>query len=462
MYPTVNVRLQTRRMAGTPSLRRGPTPPVHPPQASPPTAPLSPRQAALLLALVLSVVDPRRLRGEDRAQYRYEDYNEDGARMRTQTHAIWFEYDLHSKLALRGQYVHDTISGATPTGGLPAPGEEVQTVRMEDQRNAFYLETAIKAGRTTTTPQIAFSNESDYQSLGLSVNESIDFNQRNTTLNFGVAHNQDRVKGFWQAQFQYKSTTDFLLGFTQLLGPATVFNANVILGYADGYLTDPYKGITAYFDLPPAGYDPANPNIDALPWWNTAAEVRPGHRFKQVAFASLSHALARWRAGAEVTYRFHHDDWGITAHTAGFTWNQKLFSRVVVSPLVRFHVQSQADFYLLSLPTDPTFGGSRLAFQGDTFIAQEGDGFFESEVLAHPGAYTIVDVPSAPAYYSADYRLSHLRTLTLGVAITVRVTDQVSLEGAYKRYTMEGLDGRTPSANYPSAHVFTIGMGLPF
>ena len=43
-----------------------------------------------------------------------------------------------------------------------------------------------------------------------------------------------------------------------------------------------------------------------------------------------------------------------------------------------------------------------------------------------------------------------------------RIHENLSLEAAYKRYEMVGLDGVTLASAYPSAHIVTLGFGLPF
>jgi len=432
--------------------------------ASVPVPATGPRHLAALLLAVALFLSPRRTLAENRVEYRYEDYSEDRGRMQVQTHSMWFEYELHEKVVARGSYVHDALSGATPTGGPGYPGQEFETVRMQDVRDAGFIETSIRAGRTLTTPQLSYSEESDYKSIGLSLTEAIDFNDRNTTLVLGVARNFDEVSGFWQRQSRYKGTLDFLVGVNQVLGPRTVASLNLTLGYSDGYLTDPYKGINFHVDLPPFGpYDPQDANLDAVPYGSTAPERRPSHRFRQVVFGSLTHYITPLNASVEGSYRFHHDDWGVMAHTFQTLWNQKIGSRIVLSPLLRYHRQSAADFYRLRVNSDPGFGPGRVAFTPDNFFyAQEGDGVFESDVLADPDSFVVVDIPAAPDSYSADYRLSELETWTAGVGLTVKLHDHVSLQLAYKRYVMKGLDGITPGGIYPDAHIFTVGLSASF
>lgn len=422
------------------------------------------RRLAVGLALLLALVLHRRMMASGRAEYRYEDYVEDADRMRVQTHSVWFEYELHTRLAIRGQYVNDALSGATPTGGPGVPdGPEVQLARMEDERNAGFIEADFKWGRTTTTPQFSYSHESDYESIGFSLLERIDFNQRNSTLILGFTRNEDRLKGFWLDDFRSKSTTDMLMGWSQVLNPRTIVTLNLTLGYAHGYLTDPYKGVNMTFDFPPFGpFDPSNPVLDLPPYGANAPELRPGRRFRQVPFISVTHYMEKIGAGVEGSYRFSNDDWGIQAHTFGVQWMQSIGKRVTLTPLLRYHRQSAADFYALRINSDPSFGGLRYAVLDGFPVAIEGDGFFEDVVLPNPDGFEIGTVPLPPAHYSSDYRLSRLETWTMGLGVSVMLRDWISVEAAYKRYVMNGLDRVTPGGSYPSAHVFTLGLGVRF
>jgi opacity protein-like surface antigen len=53
-----------------------------------------------------------------------------------------------------------------------------------------------------------------------------------------------------------------------------------------------------------------------------------------------------------------------------------------------------------------------------------------------------------------------LETWTFGVGIRWQVHEHVSIDLAYKRYLMQGLDDVTLSAAYPQANVFTMGIGF--
>ena len=97
------------------------------------------------------------------------------------------------------------------------------------------------------------------------------------------------------------------------------------------------------------GPDPNNP----FPY-TVFPERRPEHKFRQVGCVSLQHYFDRVNGAVEVTYRLHHDDFGVTASTVSLLWNQKLGKHVTVSPLFRYHTQTAARFYGTLFPGDPT------------------------------------------------------------------------------------------------------------
>lgn len=417
------------------------------------------RRPVLTLAfLILSrLCQPPRAGAEDRVEYRYEEYIEDHNRMHVRTHALGFDLDLASKITAHGLLVYDGISGATPTGELPPLGSQhLPLARVADIRRAATLGPGFRYGRHASRPEFTYSEEADYISRGLALTHTTDFNERNTTLVAAAAQNFDSVGGGVLAEFQRKRTTDLLLGLNQLLGPTRVLSINVTLGYADGYLNDPYR-LTTF--LLPDSPDPIFSDPAAI---NPVPEARPGHRFRQTGYASFTQAVKPLQASLEATYRLSHDDWGVWANTVSLTWFQKLGRHVTVAPTFRYHWQSGADFYRASfrgLSFQEYAGGTEVYFE-DGFFA----GFAGESGLPEPGAagVLVVTAPSRPSHYSSDYRLSHLEAFTLGVAARIQVGEHVTLDLAYKRYEMRGLDHATPGAAYPSANVFTVGCGLWF
>jgi hypothetical protein len=382
----------------------------------------------VLAAWIASGTGIGRTRAENRVDYRYEDYAEDDGRIHIQTHGAHLDSTLNSWLSLKANFIHDAISGATPTGAPPIPGlSEVAKVTIEDIRRAGYLEPAIKLENHTLSPQFSYSAESDYESTGLSLSHASDWNDKNTTLTWGVSHLFDRVlpsEGASISDVEDKDTTDFMVGVTQLLGPKTTLTVNLTLGYSEGFLADPYKRVL-FEDFP---YTPGEQ-------YTVFPEVRPGHRFRQVLFGEIRHYFESLNGSIEGHYRFHHDDWGILAHTVGLAWHQKIGKAVTISPLFRFHTQTAADFYGTSFPGDPG-------------CPPEDD----------PDCPQI----ALPESYSADYRLSELNSFTYGISAEARLHKNISVNVSYKRYLMEGTDGVTADDQYPSADVVGGGIAVWF
>ena len=374
---------------------------------------------------------------EDHADYRFELYQEDNNRITVTTHSALFDLTISPHLQLNGEYVADSISGATPTGaappnqyhylsdadlGLPPgtlpPGtitgntnsSAVPLTQMHDFRQSASLQGTISFGRHHFTPQLSYSEESDYVSIGTALNYSLDLNEKNTTLNLGWSRSTDRAiddLGKWRD----KISDDFLIGFNQLLGPKTFLTFNFTYGHSDGYLNDPYRIIVA-----------ANaPQTDAN---NPSGiyERRPSQRDKFIAYTSLTQFITPLHGSLEGSYRLYHDTFGVTAHTVSLAWYQKIGESLVLSPSFRYSRQSAADFYYEILP----------------------------------------DINNVPKYFSPDYRLSEYQTFTYGLTLNWKVQKWLSIDAGYKRYIMEGLDNVTSKAAYPSANVFTVGARIWF
>jgi hypothetical protein len=384
------------------------------------------RSLAVTLAFSLQVMQMHRVRGEAHVDYRYEDYREENDRMRVQTHAVHFETELLSSVLVSGELVYDAVSGATPYGALPREGTRDWLKEINpDERKAGNVAASVRWGRNTTTPQLAYSLENDYESIGLAVNHAIDFNEKNTTLAVGLAYSYDTIFASTMAEERDKHSGDFLIGVTQLLGPKTVLTANLTFGHADGYLDDPYKSI--HLPYYPDAINP-DPTVVII-----SGERRPDYRTKQIGFLSLTHFVTPANGSAELSYRLYHDSYGILSHTVSLNWFQKIGNHFIVSPMFRFTDQSAADFYMFQLPGDYTLNDP-------------------NDPLYAP----------LPPHYSSDYRLAALQTFTYGISVTVKIKNRFSIDLGYKRYEMVGTDDVTSPLLFPEANVFSIGGRLWF
>lgn len=376
----------------------------------------------LLLASVFSLFAPRLAQAEDSITVKAQSWQEDNKRIRVDSQYALLEADLTTEARLKLMGLVDTITGATPTGEKAAASDApVPLSKMDDRRKAWDANLACQFPRINVSAGCGVSRESDYVSHGYSLNTLTDFNQKNTLLLVGWGHTDDRVMETFWAGDREKTGDDFIVGVTQLLSPVFSLTANVSCGRATGFLGDPYKIVsTTRLDLDPGTY-------------YTPPENRPREKDKVAFFLGANRHFDRVDGALDASYRVYHDSFGIDSHTVDLKWIQRLGARWLLEPSVRFYRQSEADFYHADLDA--------------AGVVTSYDPLLETGTGRAP-------------YYSSDYRLSRMETTTLGLKATCTVNDHLSIDFAYERYLMRGLDGSTPESAYADADVFTVGMKL--
>jgi hypothetical protein len=356
-------------------------------------------------------------RADDSVAYIFENYREDDGRITVETQSGSADQDVGNfgHLSLTGTI--DAVSGATPTGQpAPAGSDQVVMSDIHTRRKAWSGDYSEQISHVNVAVGFADSRESDYVSSGWSVATLTDFNEKNTTVRFGVAGTDDRVEVFFTPVQTYlaKDTHDVILGVTQLIDPLTVFTANVSWGNATGYLAEPHKYVSKSIEI--------FQNIFLL---EDFAENSPSKRNKGSLYLSVNRAFPGVHGAIEASYRFYADTWGVTANTVEADWFQHLGSKIIVGPSLRLYEQSAANFYYYNLD--------------DTTIAP-------------------VRMPTGSGpNYTSDFRLSAMRSVEYGLKVTWSPIDRLQFELAYKRYEMWGTDGVTPASAYPIAGITTVG-----
>jgi hypothetical protein len=361
--------------------------------------------------------------------YGYQLYEEDDDRIRVEAHYLRGSIELDAQTAFRFQYLHDAISGSSPTGVLPG-GVQPFYAELEDVREGILGAISRQFGDHRVEIEVSRSKEDDYVSRGLAITDTIELNQKNTTLTFGLNYLDDLVS-VPGLDTKSKHAYDFFAGVSQILGKNTVVTANFTLGYTDGYLNDPYKVVQRDEVI----MIPIGPGIFIpVPIVNIYRENRPDSRFRQVLQLGARHYFDAADGALDATLRLSYDDYGIFSQTARIEWRQTLWDKLDVIPFFRWYHQNEADFFVNTLNDVPVGTPS-----GDP------DG-------------------SGPNY-SADYRLSSLTAVSGGVKLNYRINEQFTVGAAYERYVMDGSgsgDNRSPSEAYPSADIWTFTLHAAF
>lgn len=362
-----------------------------------------------------------------RSDISYQLYKEDDGRINVESWYFRGEMNLSEDTTFRYQFLRDAITGSSPTGALPG-GTQPFLAEIEDVRNGVLGALSHKFGDHLVEVEFSRSKEHDYLSYGLSLSDRWEFNQKNTALSFGINYLDDQV-AVYGLEDQKKRSYDFFVGLSQLLDKNTILSANLTIGYSEGYLNDPYKAIqrTDIVSVP----DGLGGTID-IPTVNLYRENRPDSRLRGVLQLQGTHFFEKYQAALDCTLRFSADDYGVFSQMVQVEWRQSLWDRFEITPYIRYYRQNEANFFHNTL---------------------------DEVSIANPAEYPNGRGPN----YSSDYRLSSMQTLSLGLKLRFRISDNCFLWGAYERYEMSGWGShQAPAEAYPSADIWTVGCTIQF
>ena len=168
------------------------------------------------------------------------------------------------------------------------------------------------------------SLEDDYRSNAPSLSLSKDFNQRNTTLSLGYAHNFDWVNGIYMDEAKDKNVENASVSLSQILTPTSLMQISYTLQYNTGYLATGNRQVLLENELM---YD----------------EYLPGTRLRQ----AIGLRAAKWLANGTVVhgaYRYYRDDWGLDSNTGELRFYQSLGSGFRLRAEYRYYRQDSVDF----------------------------------------------------------------------------------------------------------------------
>lgn len=302
---------------------------------------------------------------------------------------IRLKRQLNEENTLTVRTTYDAVSGSSPTGAVKiqsrsgASGSSYLT-QFDTKRTSIGADWDTSLDELTRlTLAVDRSMQSTYESAGIGATLARDFNQRNTTLVAGVGYSQDLAKP--QTGIHYgmssiaenklrvaedtKGQLDLQLGVTQVITRGTLAQLNYVHGWAEGYMTNPYKIVSI-----------VNSETGSTGDYDPVYEKRPRVRDTNAIYAQLNQSFGN--DIAYFSYRYFWDDWGIRSHTIDLKYRHSMGERFFVQPHARFYQQTAADFYRSML--------------------------------------TNTEAVNLPQYASADYRLAKLNTTSVGVKVGYR------------------------------------------
>jgi hypothetical protein len=269
-----------------------------------------------------------------------------------------------AKALLYGQFGYDAITGASPTGAIPASGVQttttpsgnvvtstngqVPTQGFSDRRWVGELGGTLPlVGGLALGATGHVSRERDYRSTGGTATFSLECMQKLTTLTAGGGVNQDQVipiggtpVGLTSGQYtgvasNDKRVTSALLGVSRIVTRRWMLALNGSLNRERGYLTEPYKVLSVV--------DP----VTGAPTAEQLKEKRPDTRQRRDVLLSSVYHLPRDVAYA--SYRYYWDDWGLRSSTFDLKYRVNTGDHGYVQPHVRYYTQNAASFYRAEL-----------------------------------------------------------------------------------------------------------------
>jgi hypothetical protein len=360
-------------------------------------------------------------------EFSYQLYQESDDRIKVESEYVRGKFDINEDTSFRFQWLNDAISGASPTGALPGGTQDFLS-DVDDVRTGILGALSRQFQEHRVELEISRSTEDDYTSTGFALTDSIELNQKNTTFAYGVNYLKDNVEVPILGD-RRKESFDLFSGVTQIIDQKTIVSANLTIGYANGYLNDPYKIVQRDEVIQvPDGLG----GFSELPVTNIYRENRPDSRLREVLQLEGRHYVDPLKGAADCVLRFSHDDYGVFSQTAQIEWRQEIGGQFQVIPFFRYYHQNEADFFTNTLNDVP---------------------------IGTPPA----DPDGSGPNYSADYRLSSFDAISVGLRLRYQFLDHFTATAAYEHYSMSGSgDDTSPDEAYINAKMLTFGLSAEF
>ena len=293
-------------------------------------------------------------------------YHEDG-RIRAIEPVVDIAKVFADGQAVNLNVTYDALSGASPNGALPsripqtfgspsgtashiayttAPGQLPVDPNYHDDRIAVGGNWTAPLTRTDQLSVGAkLSDEHDFASITVNTSIAHDFNDKNTTLSFGINNEYDRLQPIGGAPVpgsdiafgnktgakETKDGVGVLLGVTQVMSRYWLSEFNISVDRFHGDLNDPYK-ITSVID--------GGGNTTEYVY-----ESRPQQRIRKSGYWE-NRVTWNSQISTALSLRYMSDDWGVRSETVQLHLRRQLSNRErYIEPTIRWYKQSAADFY---------------------------------------------------------------------------------------------------------------------
>jgi hypothetical protein len=292
----------------------------------------------------------RPVQAQSSVDFKWLYYQESDGRTQVLNPMLSLHQDLGFTLGILDLVLsHDTISGASPSGGYPtlsvttsASGTtnssgKVPLTPYSDHRQFESLKWGRRFGAHLPSVELSYAVEKDYTSREFGLSDAWTMAEGRGTLHYGFSVTNDTVAPVTTTLKTSKQEHSYALGWTWVLGEDDLVDASASVSRVQGKLDDPYK-------IVPVGTA-------------TLPDHRPDSRARDAFLIKHAHYFS-WEGALKSTYRYYRDDWSVRAHTLDFIYDQRLDEGWMLSPRLRYYTQSRAAFYAGSFASPEPFMSS--------------------------------------------------------------------------------------------------------
>jgi len=295
----------------------------------------------------IAIVTSNALYAENYVAVEFLQYDENNNRVSVSAPSLSASYDIGTDYNIKADFVHDAVSGATPswkpdsTSGASGRDNSADYVyenqKFDEERNAgSVMLTTRFANRDELYTGVDYSRESDFDSKAVSA-EYMHYTDKshNQSVNLGVSYSFNEIlsyqydSGSGASKKEDSTSINVQAGISQILNDHTAIKVEGFAILDDGYLTNPHANVVRDYNTP-------NQKL--------VTENRPD---KRTAYGVSLKYITMFgdNLSFKTNYRFYTDDWDVTSHTLDNDIYYNLNKKITLGAGLRFYTQSEANFY---------------------------------------------------------------------------------------------------------------------
>jgi Protein of unknown function (DUF3570) len=384
--------------------------------------------AAFMLHGVNKKVEASNMDPNTTFDYRYSQYTEGAIpaekvilgeleRYSIDVHQFKFKTPISEDTEISISGVQESMTGASPWYIYPDannnPLQVMSGATIDESRTEINGDFRSYNSSSESTLSLGYSTENDYQSFGFGYSGSFQFNQKLTTLSYGINTAKDYIDATDQEENplrpseETKNRLGFVFGFSHVFSKNTLIGLTIGYTGLDGFLSDPYKMAHVKTRLNELGVE--------IEDRRQVQDSRPDKHNQHTVTLMVREFFPSMNAALHFDYRNYSSDWEMTSDTFEMAWHQNLGKNWQLIPSVRYYEQTQAKFYA------PYYNHYR------------NDG-----------------------YYSSDYRLSAF-SATSGEIKLSKKFEKFNINIAYSSYEAKG-----DNPGLITYELYSLGMGYRF